>query len=151
LDWIEIQALIEAAEPEFTTTNVPKDDMRAWFHKLVTHSFFDTFIICVILLNIVQMAVEFEGMSPGYVVVIQTTGHFFTATFFIEMVLKMIAFGMTYFNNGWNKFDFFVVMASLLDVTLLFLGSNAGSLKSLAQLARVLRVFRVTRILKVIS
>lgn len=98
-----------------------------------------------------QMAVEFEGMSQSFVVFIQFCGHTFTAIFFAEMVLKMIGFGWTYFNTGWNRFDFFVVMASLLDIVLLFFKANAGPLKSLAQLARVLRVLRVTRILKVIS
>lgn len=117
----------------------------------MTHGWFDTFIILVILLNMLQMAIEFEGMTPGYIAFIMATGYIFTAIFFVEMVLKMIAFGSTYFNTGWNKFDFFVVMASMLDVVLLFFNANAGPLKSLAQLARVLRVLRVTRILKVIS
>jgi hypothetical protein len=34
------------------------------------------------------------------------------------MVLKMIAFGKSYFSNGWNKFDFFVVMAAIFDIVL---------------------------------
>jgi len=34
------------------------------------------------------------------------------------MILKMIAFGTSYFDNGWNKFDFFVVMAAIFDIIL---------------------------------
>jgi hypothetical protein len=97
------------------------------------------------------MAIEYEGMSPSFEVFIDVCGYIFTAIFFIEMVLKMIGFGWTYFNTGWNRFDFFVVMASLLDLVLLFFNASGGPLASLAQLARVLRVLRVTRILKVIS
>lgn len=78
------------------------------------------------------MGIEYEGMSPSFITFIAVCGHIFTAIFFAEMVLKMIAFGATYFNTGWNKFDFFVVMASLLDIVLLFFNANAGPLKSLA-------------------
>lgn len=42
----------------------------------------------------------------------------FTVVFLIEAILKFIAFGMSYFNNAWNKFDFFVVSASIMDVIL---------------------------------
>ena len=36
LDWKEIQGLIETAEPEYITTNVPKSAFRKWFHTFVT-------------------------------------------------------------------------------------------------------------------
>lgn len=78
------------------------------------------------------MGIEFEGMSPALVSFLQVCGYGFTAIFFIEMVLKMIGFGMTYFNTGWNRFDFFVVLASLLDVVLLFFNASGGPLASLA-------------------
>jgi len=39
--------------------------------------------------------------------------------------LKLIAYGNTYFNNSWNKFDFFVVVASILDILMEFAGSSA--------------------------
>ena len=38
--------------------------------------------------------------------------------FIFEAILKMIAYGSTYFSDAWNKFDFFVVMASIFDVVL---------------------------------
>jgi hypothetical protein len=34
------------------------------------------------------------------------------------MILKMIGFGLSYFKNGWNRFDFFVVMAAIIDIFL---------------------------------
>jgi len=102
----------------------------------------------VILLNMTQMGIEFEGMTPDYKLFIDIIGYIFTAIFIIEMVLKMIAFGWTYFYTSWNKFDFFVVMASIFNFVLMFLDTNAGWLSVLPQLARVFRVLRVTRILK---
>lgn len=81
---------------------------------------------------------------------IKISNHFFTAIFLIEAILKFIAFGSTYFNNAWNKFDFFVVSASIGDVFLeVFDFSGAGGFISVApKIARVMRVLRVTRILR---
>lgn len=80
------------------------------------------------------------------------SNHFFTLIFLVEAILKFIAFGMTYFNNAWNKFDFFVVSASIADVFLdvvLKDGVPEGGFLSVApKIARVMRVLRVTRILR---
>jgi len=38
--------------------------------------------------------------------------------FILEMILKMIGFGLGYFKNNWNKFDFFVVIAAIFDIVL---------------------------------
>lgn len=53
----------------------------------------------------------------------------FTFVFIIEATLKLIAYGMTYFDNSWNKFDFFVVFASIIDFCLgMFGGTSLGFL-----------------------
>lgn len=67
------------------------------------------------------------------------------------MILKLIAFGDTYFKNAWNRFDFVVVMSSVFDVVIKLLENieaDLAILSSLTQLARVARIMRVTRILK---
>jgi hypothetical protein len=62
LDWIEIQDFIETAEPEFVTTNVPHEtSWRKIFHDLVTSNAFDNCILLIIVLNMIQMAMEHEG------------------------------------------------------------------------------------------
>lgn len=61
----------------------------------------------------------------------------------------MIAFGKSYFKNAWNKFDFFVVVSSILDLLMGLVGdSQLEFMATGPQLARVLRVLRVTRILR---
>jgi hypothetical protein len=59
-----------------------------------------------------------------------------------------VAYGKKYFNNSWNKFDFFVVVSSILDIMLSFMGEGLEFLSIGPQLARVMRVLRVTRILR---
>ena len=79
------------------------------------------------------------------------SGNIFTLIFFCECILKLIAYGKTYFNNSWNKFDFVVVGSSLFDLLITFLDTidaDLSTLSSLTQLARIARILRVTRILK---
>lgn len=80
---------------------------------------------------------------------LDVTNYVFTGIFFVEAVLKLIAYGNSYFNSSWNKFDFFVVAASFLDVAMSVLGESSFSwLSSAPQIARVMRVLRVARIIR---
>ena len=70
----------------------------------------------------------------------------------MECVLKLIAHGLSYFSSGWNKFDFFVVLASFLDIAMNALaGSSLKFLRVGPQLARVLRVLRVSRLFRLLN
>ena len=46
------------------------------------------------------------------------TNYIFTTIFIIEASLKIFVFGWAYFKTSWNKFDFFVVISSILDIIL---------------------------------
>jgi hypothetical protein len=97
------------------------------------------------------MASMHENQTEGFTYFLDFTNIIFTLIFLIECILKLIAFGKSYFANNWNRFDFFVVAASLFDVMLAFMGDLAGESSILSfgpQLARVMRVLRVTRILR---
>lgn len=50
-----------------------------------------------------------------------------------------------------NRFDFTIVLASILNLSFDIFKLDAGGLAGLAQLGRVLRVLRVTRIIKLLS
>jgi hypothetical protein len=68
------------------------------------------------MLNIVQMAVLHEGQTESFSKTLDFSNYLFTAFFILEACLKLVAFGRSYFNNAWNKFDFFVVVSSILDI-----------------------------------
>jgi len=82
---------------------------------------FDIFIMACIVLNMCQMALNYEGASPGFLLVLDYVNVVFTTIFLAEAVLKLIAYGWSYFKNSWNKFDFTVVCASLIDILLGFM------------------------------
>ena len=72
--------------------------------------------MATIVANIVQMAVSFQGEPQWYTDVLSYINYVFTVIFLGEAILKIIAYGWSYFGTTWNKFDFFVVCASLLDI-----------------------------------
>lgn len=98
------------------------------------------------------MAATFEGQSDAYSNVLEKINYFFTGAFAIECFAKLIAHGGNYFSSAWNKFDFFVVSASFLDIVMANMSAN--SLKVIRvgpQLARIMRVMRVSRLFKLLN
>ena len=64
------------------------------------------------------MAITYEGSSETVDQFMDITNLIFTAIFIVEAALKIFCFGASYFGTSWNKFDFFVVIASILDIAL---------------------------------
>lgn len=106
----------------------------------------------VIVLNMVQMGMTYEGSSEQYEMGLTIINYIFTGTFIVEMLLKWIAFGFSYFSSSWNVFDCIVVFGSGFDI--LMSNMNASQLTFLRvgpQLIRVLRVMRVSRLIRLIN
>lgn len=159
IHWKELQLMIiEAKVPHEFRYKPQEAGLQLTLYKLVNNDTFDLAIMACIVLNMFQMALDHEGASPGMLSFLAVTNYVFTAIFFFECVLKLYVYRMPYFKTGWNKFDFFVVGSSLVDLGLEFAlpkpeGGQAeeGSSEILSvgpQLARVLRVLRVSRVLR---
>ena len=145
--------ILKARVPHATMYRPPAGTARRWmFDNVINHrkGHFDTIIMGAIVLNMVQMALAFEGSSGEWNAFLDFTNYIFTATFFIEAVLKLFVFHAAYFHTGWNKFDFFVVVASLFDIAMKFVpqGGDSQFLQVVPQLARVFRMLRVSRVLR---
>jgi hypothetical protein len=102
--------------------------LRKKFHDLVSSSTFANGIMATIMLNMVQMALQYEGARVELVNSLEFLNYIFSAIFFVEAFLKIIAYGDTYFEDSWNKFDFFVVISSILDILIFILGSQLSFL-----------------------
>jgi hypothetical protein len=88
------------------------------------HVGFEVAILICIVLNTIQMAIIFEGASADYEAALENINLGFTLIFMMEAIFKIIGLGpKSYFHINWNRFDFFVVVASIIDLILaLFLG-----------------------------
>ena len=66
------------------------------------------------------MAIAYEGSATGLNNFMEIANYVFTCIFIIEASLKIFVFRWSYFKTNWNRFDFFVVIASILDILFIF-------------------------------
>nr|XP_055057417.1 sodium channel, voltage gated, type XII, alpha a [Misgurnus anguillicaudatus] len=121
--------------------------LRKTCYQIVEHSWFETFIIFMILLSSGALAFEDIYIEQRKVVkvVLEYADKVFSYVFVLEMFLKWIAYGFKkYFTNYWCWLDFLIVDVSLISLVANSLGySDFVAIKSL----RTLRALRPLRAL----
>ncbi|XP_071758265.1 sodium channel protein type 3 subunit alpha-like [Centroberyx gerrardi] len=121
--------------------------LRKTCYQIVEHSWFETFIIFMILLSSGALAFEDIYIEKRKVVkvVLEYGDKIFSYIFVLEMFLKWIAYGFKkYFTNYWCWLDFLIVDVSLISLIANSLGySDFAAIKSL----RTLRALRPLRAL----
>ncbi|XP_030624433.1 sodium channel, voltage gated, type V-like, alpha b [Chanos chanos] len=121
--------------------------LRRTCYQIVEHSWFESFIIFMILLSSGALAFEDIYIEQRKVVkvVLEYADKIFTYIFILEMTLKWIAYGFKkYFTNYWCWLDFLIVDVSLISLVANTLGySDFAAIKSL----RTLRALRPLRAL----
>lgn len=152
LEWVDIMKMIVKAKPDLETTNIPKNKFLRILHTIVTSTAFDIFIMTCIVLNMIVMGMTYEGEPETYTNALLYINYIFTAVFIIEAIMKLIAFGTTYFKSSWNVFDFIIVLGSIVDILLSNMDANQLTfLRVGPQIVRVLRILRVSRLLRLIN
>lgn len=105
--------------------------------KLVDGKVFQGIILFVIIFNSVIMGVEtIKGLSAGTLGALEMINNVCLWIFIIEMVIKLLAYGLNYFKDPWNWFDMIIIAISML-----------SGLPFMAAF-RAVRVFRVLKSLK---
>ncbi|XP_036072935.1 voltage-dependent T-type calcium channel subunit alpha-1G isoform X4 [Oryzias melastigma] len=119
---------------------------RSWCLKMVRNPWFERASMLVILLNCVTLGMfhpcEDLNCDTERCKVLQDFDDFIFAFFAIEMVIKMVALGIfgkkCYLGDTWNRLDFFIVLAGMLEYSL-----NLQSVSfSAVRTVRVLRPLR---------
>lgn len=108
----------------------------------------------IIVANILVMTVSNDDISEETTAILTTMNSVFSYIFIIELLMKLVVYGKSFFMSSWNTFDFFVVMASVLDIILNFSGASNGgasAISILPQIARIFRVMRITRLLRMVK
>ncbi|CAH6777545.1 Scn10a [Phodopus roborovskii] len=127
----------------------PLNKYQGFVFDIVTRQAFDIAIMVLICLNMVTMMVETDDQSEEKTKILGRINQFFVAVFTGECVMKMFALRQYYFTNGWNVFDFIVV---ILSIGSLIFSAILKSLESYFSptLFRVIRLARIGRILRLI-
>ena len=103
-------------------------------------------MICI-LLNTIVMAIVWFDEPKELPDVMEILNYMFSAIFTLEAIIKIIALKGSYFKDSWNKFDFTIVVFTLMMLTLkaaqvpITIGGGATVLRSL-RMARILRLIK---------
>ena len=112
------------------------------FINLRENKVFETFVILVIIISALLIGAKTYPISSNAHKAIQVMDIAITAIFLIEIIIRMIAERSLkrFFSQGWNIFDFIIVVASLIPI-------DQGEA---VLLGRLLRIFRVLRLISII-
>ena len=143
--WIMVQKLIYSADSNFDLSVMPKNRFREICFKIVVHGLFTTFMLVVIVFNMIVLCMDYEYASDSWDLTLLRINYSLTWVFVAEFLLKFIAFDWKYFTSFWNNLDFLIMVASLVDF-----GFNIGTSDGSAPL-RFIKVFRITRIFRIVK
>ncbi|XP_070770295.1 sodium channel, voltage-gated, type I-like, alpha [Enoplosus armatus] len=126
----------------------PSNKIQGYIFDFTTKQAFDIVIMVLIWLNMVTMMVETADQSEQKGHILYWINLVFICIFTGECLLKMISLRQYYFTNGWNVFDFIVVILSVIGMSL----SNVIQKYFVSPtLFRVIRLARIGRILRLIK
>ncbi|KAM9773502.1 voltage-dependent T-type calcium channel subunit alpha-1G isoform 5-T5 [Syngnathus typhle] len=119
---------------------------RSWCLKMVCNPWFERASMLVILLNCVTLGMfhpcEDIDCNSDRCQILQDFDDFIFAFFAIEMVIKMVALGIfgkkCYLGDTWNRLDFFIVIAGMLEYSLNLQNVSFSAVRTV----RVLRPLR---------
>jgi voltage-gated sodium channel len=117
--------------------------MRAFAKSIVEARWFEPFMIGLILFNAVLIGLETsKDFAARYDDLLHLGNHIILGVFILEALLKITAVAprfQLYFGNGWNLFDFTIVVLSLIPAT-----------EEFALVARLVRILRVLRLVSAV-
>ncbi|KAF7245757.1 Sodium channel protein type 5 subunit alpha [Varanus komodoensis] len=125
----------------------PLNKYQGFCFDIISKQAFDLFIIALILLNVVIMAVEYEGQGPEAKHLLEKINFAFVGIFTGECIMKILALRLYYLKDNWNIFDFAVVILSIVSCA-------AEQFQRIFNvpptILRIIRVARVSRLLRLI-
>ncbi|ROL28013.1 Voltage-dependent T-type calcium channel subunit alpha-1I [Anabarilius grahami] len=125
--------------------------VRLMIHTLCTSHYLDIFITFIICVNVVTMSLEHYSQPHSLEITLKYCNYFFTSTFVLEAVLKLIAFGFRrFFKDRWNQLDLGIVLLSIMGIILEEIEISAA-LPINPTIIRIMRVLRIARVLKLLK
>lgn len=110
--------------------------------RFVESTGFQRFIVAVILINAATLGLETSAAAmAAFGDLLMVVDKIALAIFVVELLLKLAAYRLAFFRQGWNIFDLSIVAVSV--APLLGLAGSQG--------LSVLRAFRILRVLRLLS
>ena len=149
--WIDVQICTYSVKPKLKHVHTG-DELRDFCLDIVTHDFFDKFILGCIVLNAIVLASNWYMMPESVTTIVDILNYIFMVIFTLEAIIKITAMRSKYFKDGWNVYDFTVVVLTAVILLLTWLGPyinlEVGNLGVTSTILRTLRIGRVFRLVK---
>lgn len=117
------------------------DSVAGFCHKLSSGKAFQTFFIILIVLTGISMGLEtYPAVTVRYGAILHGFDRVVLVLFIGEVSIRLLALGRSwsrFFKNGWNTFDFVIVVLS--------------SIPAVGETVLVVRLFRLMRLLRLIK
>ncbi|XP_019963117.2 sodium channel protein type 4 subunit alpha A isoform X1 [Paralichthys olivaceus] len=126
----------------------PTNLIQGVVFDFISQQFFDIFIMVLICLNMVTMMVETDNQSAEKEDFLFKVNVAFIIVFTGECVLKLFALRQYFFTNGWNVFDFVVVILSIAGTMLSDIIEKYFVSPTLFRVIRLARIGRILRLIK---
>jgi hypothetical protein len=92
------------------------------------------------------MAATWYGENETYTKNMEHVNTAFTIIYTVEAIIKIFVFGKLFFKDGWNNFDFMIVVVAWLGFFLeTVFKLNVGSAATVIRSFRIARVFKMIR------
>jgi len=126
---------------------IPKDPVQYKLWAFATSPLCENSVFLGIILNTVTLAMKVYQQPEWYTDFLDALNLFFTFFFVFEFILKFGAYRLKeYFSDGWNCFDFFIVLGSLIDLGFAQLAPDSEVMS-----ISFFRLFRVARLVKLLN
>ncbi len=115
----------------------PFSAIKAKLTQIITHPQWEKFIMSVIIFNAVTLGMQTnQSITANWGHFLELVDAVVLGIFVVEIIVRIIVHGLSFFTRPWNWFDFIIVSIALLPAN--------GSLS-------VLRAFRILRALRLVS
>ena len=92
----------------------------------------------MVLLNALVLFFKWPNMSKKIQFTAEVVSYICNVIFVLEAVLKLAAYGKDYFRSNWNKFEFVIVVGSLI-----FISPNFAKARLVLTLLRCIMLMKI--------
>ena len=112
------------------------------FYKIKTNKAFELFVIFIIIFSALVIGAKTYDISPTTLFLVKILDWLITFIFLTEIIIRFIGEKnkKEFFKHGWNIFDTFIVIVSLIPI----------EDSELAIIGRLIRIFRVLRMVSIV-
>jgi len=143
--WLDIQKMIAKARPDFKFNRKPGSLPQKSIQTIINSKPFDIVITVSIILNVIILAISYDGSSKHYKEILENLNLFIIIIFITEFIMKIFADGQAvYWYNPWNRFDFLLIISCFIDFFTILLKISL----SISPLMRIMRGTFVLKLMK---